>query len=93
MERPTGMNAAEWADYWVEAMVERQLVPFDRETMIGWFANVAMAGYDAAMQKVVTEITDRDKALMREACGEFLVNGHNAEAAIAAVVAAHEEGK
>ena len=99
MERPTGMDAKEWTAFWMDAIRYYSEIPFDEGCMVGWFANVAMAGYDAAMQKVATEITSRDRSLMREAIAYYCkfrawdVDIRDQDRAIAAVVAAHEEGK
>ena len=40
------MDASIWADTWLETLKLHPEIAQDRETMIGWFANAIMAGYD-----------------------------------------------
>lgn len=55
-----GVTDAEvWATRWLEAISENPNIPTDKGTMIGWFANAIMAGYDqgyrAEQQRNVVE--------------------------------------
>lgn len=43
-------DAREWARVWAETIKDHPNVPYDDASMIGWFANAIMAGYDAAQQ-------------------------------------------
>jgi hypothetical protein len=45
------MDAAVWAQKWAEAIRNHPHIPFDEGSMIGWFANAIMAGYDTATMK------------------------------------------
>ena len=40
-------DAVQWAEAWLAALAENPQIPTDKGTMIGWFANAIMAGYDA----------------------------------------------
>lgn len=46
---PQSMDAQLWAQKWMETIQEHPDIPNDEGTMIGWFANAIMAGYDAAI--------------------------------------------
>ena len=48
---PQTMDARVWAREWLKAIKEYPSIPFDEGTMIGWFANAIMAGYDEAERK------------------------------------------
>jgi hypothetical protein len=39
-------DAQVWATRWLEIIAENPSIPTDEGTMIGWFANAIMAGYD-----------------------------------------------
>ena len=41
-------DAAVWAKEWLRIIKEHPAIPTDEDTMIGWFANAIMAGYDWA---------------------------------------------
>lgn len=45
---PRTMDAQVWADEWLKTIAERPEIATDRDTMIGWFSNAIMAGYDTA---------------------------------------------
>lgn len=47
-EFPHTMDAHVWAKKWMETIQEHPDIPTDEGTMIGWFANAIMAGWDAA---------------------------------------------
>jgi len=40
------INAKEWAEEFVRIITKNPNIPFDEATMITWFANAIMAGYD-----------------------------------------------
>lgn len=46
---PHTFDAAVWADEWMKTIADNPDVPTDRDTMIGWFSNAIMTGYDYAM--------------------------------------------
>jgi len=46
---PHTMDAQVWAEKFAEAVAADPTMTSDRGTMIGWFANAIMAGYDTAM--------------------------------------------
>ena len=39
-------DATKWADEWLTTIGANPTIPQDRGTMIDWFANAIMAGYD-----------------------------------------------
>jgi len=43
---PHTVDARAWADGWLRTLKEHPDIATDRDTMIGWFANSIMAGYD-----------------------------------------------
>lgn len=45
---PHTIDAAIWADEWAKTIAAHPEIPTDKDTMIGWFANAIMAGYDTA---------------------------------------------
>src|SRR4030067_1332513 len=45
----TTMDAQVWAEKFIKTVEENPSIPLDRGTMIGWFANAIMAGYDTAI--------------------------------------------
>jgi hypothetical protein len=48
-EWPHTMDAQVWARKWMEITKDRPEITTDEGTMICWFANAIMAGYDTAM--------------------------------------------
>jgi hypothetical protein len=40
------MDASIWTDEWMKTIKEHPEIPQDWGTMIGWFSNAIMAGYD-----------------------------------------------
>lgn len=52
-------DAEVWVNEWLRTIEESPFIPTDRGTMIGWFANAIMAGYDHAHQEV-TEVPNDD---------------------------------
>lgn len=69
-DKPTDMglhgtiNAVLWQEKWMEILKEHPNIPNDEGTMIGWFANAIMTGYDAAREKY--EITDAHDYLTKD---------------------------
>ena len=46
-QTPLGsFDADVWVDAWMEAIDKNPQIPFDRQTMTGWFANALMRGFD-----------------------------------------------
>lgn len=45
---PHTMDACVWADEWLKAVAVNPEIATDKSTLIGWFANAIMAGYDTA---------------------------------------------
>jgi hypothetical protein len=43
---PQSMNAIDWVDEWLAIIKENPDIPTDRDTMLGWFANAIMCGWD-----------------------------------------------
>ena len=48
-EWPHTLDASVWAERFAEAVAADPTMASDRGTMIAWFANAIMAGYDTAM--------------------------------------------
>jgi hypothetical protein len=46
---PHTVDAKIWTEKWMETIAENPNIPTDEGTMIGWFANAIMAGYDTAI--------------------------------------------
>ena len=56
---PHTIDAQVWAKEWAKHIAEHPGIPTDEATMIGWFANAIMAGYDTAqMRTIPLEPTD-----------------------------------
>lgn len=45
---PQSMDAEVWVDEWMKTIQKHPEIPTDRATMISWFSNAIMAGYDTA---------------------------------------------
>lgn len=43
---PDTLDARIWAKEWLKTIKKRPNIPTDEGTMIAWFANAIMAGYD-----------------------------------------------
>lgn len=43
---PRSFDARDWASEWLEIVTKNPSIPFDEGTMIGWFSNALMCGYD-----------------------------------------------
>lgn len=48
---PGSIDARDWAKEWLETIAKRPGIPTDEATMISWFANAIMAGYDTALAR------------------------------------------
>lgn len=48
---PTTIDAREWAEEFVKAVKNNPEIATDEGTMIGWFANAIMAGFDEACRR------------------------------------------
>jgi len=51
LKPPTGMDAVVWARSWLEHVRLNPSIATDEGTMVAWFANAIMAGYDEAARK------------------------------------------
>lgn len=69
------MDAKAWSEAWARTIQERPGIPYDEGTMISWFANAIMRGYDAAANKAIdADIAELDgdqyhRDAMRTAAG------------------------
>jgi hypothetical protein len=54
------MDAAVWTKVWLRIIKVHPEIPTDEATMIGWFANAIMAGYDHAMRSKVAQNNPSD---------------------------------
>ena len=50
---PHTVDARIWTDEWLKTIAEHPEIPSDYGTMIAWFANAIMAGYDTARLRMV----------------------------------------
>jgi len=48
-------DAQVWTNEWIRIIKDNPSIPTDRDTMLGWFANAIMAGYDRARREVEHE--------------------------------------
>ena len=44
-------DAQIWARTWLETIAQNPAIPADEATMIGWFANAIMSGFDAGVKQ------------------------------------------
>jgi hypothetical protein len=51
-------DAKIWAQEWLKILKENPSIATDEGTMIGWFANSIMAGYDACYRKYKFALTE-----------------------------------
>jgi hypothetical protein len=64
------MDAQVWVNHWMEAIAEHPKIPTDEETMLGWFANAIMAGFDRAiLQEQSRSIVDKLREIIYQAAG------------------------
>jgi len=55
-------DAQIWAQEWIKAIEEKPEIPTDEGTMLAWFANAIMAGYDHAYREMKNKNRWRDPA-------------------------------
>lgn len=48
---PRSFDARDWASEWLEVIKNYPGVPTDEGTMVGWFANALMCGFDEANRR------------------------------------------
>ena len=48
---PQTMDGQVWATTWMQYVTKNPAIAQDKETMLGWFCNSIMAGYDAAQRR------------------------------------------
>ncbi len=65
---PNTMDAGKWAKAWMEHIAKNRQIPYDEGTMISWFANAIMAGFDEAGRRNDDHWTDLENRL-RERIG------------------------
>lgn len=61
-------NAVVWANEFISRIKDNPEIATDEGTMIGWFANAIMAGYDEARRKY--EMVNYHDVTMRHVLGE-----------------------
>ncbi|QZE11379.1 hypothetical protein SEA_JADA_9 [Streptomyces phage Jada] len=61
-------DARVWAEEFVSRIKDNPEIATDEGTMLGWFANAIMAGYDEARRKY--EMTNAHEATMRHVLGD-----------------------
>ena len=44
-------DAMVWVEEWLRTIEKNPSIPTDADTMLGWFANAIMAGYDRAKRE------------------------------------------
>lgn len=47
---PQTMDAQAWVRAWMDTLQNHPGIPSDEGTMLAWFANAIMAGYDGALR-------------------------------------------
>jgi CRISPR/Cas system-associated protein Cas5 (RAMP superfamily) len=60
-------DASKWAKEFVRTVKENPAIATDESTMIGWFANAIMAGYDKDKQERESAVREAVANLKREA--------------------------
>ncbi len=53
-------DARIWVQEWLKTIKEHPDIPTDEGTMLGWFANAIMAGYDYAYRQMKTELSETE---------------------------------
>ncbi len=48
-------DAKIWTQEWLKTIKKKPSIPTDEGTMIAWFANAIMAGYDHAIRQMANE--------------------------------------
>lgn len=52
--------ATVWVEEWMKTIKRNPQIPYDEGTMIGWFANAIMAGYDKGLNKFLNPFKPGD---------------------------------
>lgn len=90
------MDARDWATEWLRVIKDHPDIPTDEGTMIGWFANAIMAGYDEAQRRSAKENAAlrariaRAREILETARKEVLKRRRNARSYIEIVFAVVE---
>ena len=67
-------DAQVWAKEWLKIITENPTIPTDEGTMIGWFANAIMAGYDAGKRdEQKRDIVEKLREIIFQAAGAATV--------------------
>ena len=64
------IDATIWTKEWMKTIKEHPEIPTDEGTMIAWFANAIMAGYDAGIRAGETPLIAAMKALVASKYGD-----------------------
>lgn len=63
-------DAQVWAKRWLEIIAENPTIPTDEGTMIGWFANAIMAGYEQGRRnEQKRDIVEKLREIVFQAAG------------------------
>ncbi len=65
------INATRWVNEWFKTIKKHPDIPHDEDTMLGWFANAIMAGYDEVDKKHEKRLQN-----LRDACKVQCANGN-----------------
>lgn len=64
------MNAEVWAEEWLKTIAEHPSIPTDKATMVAWFANALMSGYDyGKLVEQRRDISEKFREMMFQAAG------------------------
>ena len=61
---PSEFDAYKWADEWLRVTSLNPAIPNDRETMMAWFANAIMAGYDKGYLRGMSHMKEKAKVVI-----------------------------
>lgn len=63
-------DAAVWAKVWIRMIAEHPGIPTEEGTMIGWFANAIMSGYDQGRKEEQSRpMVDKLREIVYQAAG------------------------
>ncbi len=62
-------DAQVWVDEWLKTIKQKPSIPNDEGTMLGWFANAIMAGFDAG-QRAAQQRVKSDPPSAQVSAGE-----------------------
>jgi len=65
-------DAEAWAEAFVQEVKMNPAIATDKETMVGWFANAIMAGYDRNQKDSLSEIPEQTRQQLIDL---FRING------------------